>query len=32
MFQCVMLFMAGELFTFFLLVSLGLGVDAPAAS
>lgn len=31
MFQCVLLFMAGELFTFFVLVALGLGADAPAA-
>jgi hypothetical protein len=31
MFQCVLLFMAGELFTFFVLVALGLGTDAPAA-
>lgn len=31
MFQCVLLFMAGELFTFFVLVTLGLGADAPTA-
>jgi hypothetical protein len=31
MLQCALLFMAGELFTFFVLVALGLGADAPAA-